>query len=196
MKTLASLLLIMASSAFAGTPYAKNPKAPALPPPDCPPISYSYAELGYIHQQLDHLGHADGAFLDLSHTLVDKLFWEGSATITGGDVDFQSYGTGLGYAIPFVKHCDFVARTGWSYSDSNRAGGEHEWYLSPGIRALVTCDLEFYAKAYYHVSEDENTWSGGVGFVYAVTPNVGLDLGGAIGEDGDWHAQFGIRYNF
>lgn len=196
MKILASALLLIASSALAGTSVPKNPSGTVLPVPECPPLSYTYGEVGYIHQHFDQLGDADGGYVDLSYSLVDKLFWDGSATISGGDVDFQSYGTGFGYAIPLFKRFDFVARSGWSFTDTNKGPGENEWYISPGIRALITCDLEFYAKAYYHVAENDNTWSGGAGFIYAVTDKIGLDIGGALGQDNDWHAQFGIRCNF
>ncbi len=196
MKAIVSALLLIASSAIAGAPVKNPPQTPLMPPPGCPPISYGYVEVGYIHQDFDGHGTADGGYLDLNVPLIENLFLDASGTLTGGDVDYKGYSVGLGYAIPLSERFHFVARSGYGYTDLSTTNGEHEWYLSPGIRALITCDLEFYTKAYYHMGEHEDSWSGGAGFVYAINENLGLDLGGAVGENGNWQALVGLRFNF
>jgi hypothetical protein len=198
MKALASALLITASAALAGTndggKAAKNTVIP--PPPECPVLSYNYGELGYLHQDFNG-PTADGGFLEISHLLVGNLFFDGNVTLSSGDLDYTGAGAGLGYFIPVTDKVHFLARTGYSYTDTDLGGSLSEWYVSPGLRARLSCNLEFYAKAYYFVPEEgENTWSGGAGFVYYVSEKTALDLGAAVGEDDNWHVQAGLRYNF
>jgi hypothetical protein len=199
MKALASaLLLLAATSAFAGVESsgksAKAPVAPA-PAPECPTLSYKYGELGYLHQDFNG-PTADGGFLELSHLLVGNLFFDGSVTVSGGDTDYTGVGAGVGYFVPLTDSIHLVGRTGYAWTDVDNTDVS-EWYVSPGLRARLSCNLEAYVKAYYHVPESgENSWSGGAGLVYYLCQKAALDVGYAIGEDDNWHIQAGIRYNF
>lgn len=159
-------------------------------------MSYNYAELGWLHDQGGLPGSADGGYLDLSYEINNThLFLDGTVSVLGGDYDYREYGAGLGYYVPLTKTFDFVVRSGWAYSDSDPGTGVHEWYISPGFRFQVTCDLELYAKAYFHVpQEGRSNWSGGAGAVYWVCSQAAIVAGGAIGEDNEWSVQAGLRF--
>ena len=197
MKSILTSLFLAAavSLAHAGAPAAKNPKNPVAPAPapGCDPMSYSYAELGWLHLD-NNLGTADGGYLDLSYDVGHNLFLEGTASVLGGDFDFEEYGAGIGYYIPVTSKFHLVARTGWAYTDTAPGDPFHEWYISPGFRLQVTCNLELYGKAYFHVPEngDEN-WSVGAGALYWVCNKAAISAGAAWGEDDDWSVQAGIR---
>jgi hypothetical protein len=194
MKSILSALFLVAVSgmAHAGAPATKNPVMPA-PPPGCDPLNYSFVEPGWLHLD-SNVGTADGGYVDLSYTLSGPLFFDANVGILGGDFDYQSYGAGLGYAVPLCEKFHFVARAGWAYTDTDPGTGVHEAYLSPGFRYQITCDLELYGKAYLHLPEEgESNWSGGVGLVYNLCPISALVVGGAIGEDDEWSVQAGVR---
>jgi hypothetical protein len=199
MKAIASaLLLLAASAAFAGDAGSGKGAAPVAPAPapECPVLNYSNATLGYIHQDFNGPS-ADGGYLDLSYLLAGNLFFDGSVTLSSGDIDYTGVGAGLGYFIPLTDKIHFVGRTGWAMTDTDLGSSLNEWYVSPGLRARLTCNLEAYVKTYYHIPEEgEETWSGGVGVIYYLCDKSALDLGYAIGEDDNWHVQAGIRYNF
>lgn len=198
MKALLStmFLVAVASLANAGTPVAaKNPKAPVMPAPaPACDMTYNYAELGWLHLD-NNLGTSDGGYLDLSYELGHSHFFlDGTASVTGGDFDYREFGAGIGYYLPLTNKLHFVARTGWANVDTDVSSDVNEWYVSPGLRYQVTCNLELYAKAYYHVPEvGDNNWSGGVGALYWVCPEAAITVGGAWGEDSEWSLQAGIR---
>jgi hypothetical protein len=199
MKYILTTLLAVALSAAAqaGTPVAKNPKAPVAPAPapDCDAMSYRYAELGWLHQ--DHqFGTSDGGYLDLSYEVANHFFVDGTFSLTGGDLDYREVGAGVGYYLPLTKKFHFVGRTGWSNVDTDLTSDVNEWYVSPGLRLQVTCNLELYTKVYYHVPEvGDNNWSVGVGALYHLCKAAALTVGGAWGEDDEWSIQTGIRFN-
>jgi hypothetical protein len=196
MKAVLSALILVSTSAFAGTtPSGKSMKAP-LPEPECPVLSYNYGEIGYIHQNING-PTANGSYLEISHLLIGNLFADASLTLTTGDFDFTGAGAGLGYYIPLIQKFHLLARTGWAYADVDGLGSTNEFYVSPGLRTAISCNLEFYAKAYYFVPEEgDNNWAGGAGLIYYVLPNAGINVGGAVGEDDNWSIQAGLRYNF
>jgi hypothetical protein len=196
MKALLFATLLASTAAFAGSaPSGKGTTTPP-PAPECPVLSYNYGELGYLHQDISG-PKANGGYLELSHLLIGNLFADASLTMTTGDLDFRGIGGGLGYYIPMTQKLHFVARSGWANAEVDGFGAENEFYFSPGVRAAITCNLEFYAKAYYFVPEEgDNNWSGGAGLIYYVCPSAGFNLGGAIGQDDAWSIQAGIRYNF
>lgn len=199
MKSILTTLLVVAVSAavHAGAPAAKNPKAPVAPAPapGCDPMSYSYAEVGWLHLDND-LGTSDGGYLDLSYDVGHNLFLDGTFSLTGGDSDYREVGAGLGYYVPLTSKFHFVARTGWANADTDLGDSVNEWYISPGFRLQVTCNLELYTKAYYHVPERGNdNWSVGVGALYHVCKAAAITVGGAWGEDDEWSIQTGIRFN-
>jgi hypothetical protein len=192
---LTAMFLASASMAVAGT-YAKNPKAPApvAPAPACPALSYSYAELGYIHQD-SSIGEADGGYLDLSYALGGNFFLDATGTLTEGDFDYQEFGAGVGYFQPISDKVHFILRAGWANVE-DVGPNVNELYISPGIRVQVSCNLELFAKVYYHLPEgsDEN-WSVGGGVLYHLCPKSAIVLGGALGEDDEWSVQAGLRWS-
>ena len=201
MKSILTTLLVVAVSAVAhaGAPASKNPKAPVAPAPapapGCDAMSYSYAELGYLHLD-SNSGKSDGGYLDLNYDVGHNLFLDGTVNLTSGDLDYKEFGAGLGYYVPLTSKFHFVARTGWANTDTNLGSSVNELYLSPGFRLQVTCDLELYTKAYYHIPEaGDNNWSVGVGALYHVCKSAAVTVGGAWGEDDEWSVQAGIRFN-
>ena len=197
MKSILTSLFLAAAVtlAHAGAPAAKNPKNPVAPAPApaCDGLSYSYAELGWLHLDND-FGTADGGYLDLSYDIGHNLFLEATGTIAGGDFDYGEYGAGIGYYLPITSKFHLVGRTGYAYTDTDPGAGINEWYVSPGFRYQVTCNFELYAKAYLHIPEDADTnWSGGVGALYWVCPEAAVVVGGAVGENDEWSVQAGVR---
>lgn len=196
MKSILPTLLLAAVATFAnaGSPVAKNPKAPVapMPAPGCDPMSYSYIEPGWLHLDND-LGTSDGAYVDLSYDVGHNLFLEGTASYLGGDFDYQEYGAGVGTYYAITDRFHLVGRTGWAYTDIDPGTGIHEWYISPGFRFQVTCNFELYAKAYLHVTDEDENWSGGVGALYHLCPKTALTVGYALGQDDEWSVQAGFR---
>jgi hypothetical protein len=157
-------------------------------------MSYSYAELGWLHLDNKDIGKTDGGYIDLNYDIGHNLFLDGTFSITGGDFDYREVGAGIGYYLPITSKFHFVARTGWANSDTDLGASVNEWYVSPGFRLQVTCNLELYAKAYLHVPENgSSNWSGGVGALYWVCPKAALTVGGAWGENDEWSIQAGVR---
>ena len=194
MKHLLTPLLLAASLtlAHAGTPSAKAVTTP--PPPGCEDMSYSYLEAGWLHLDDKGIGTSDGGYIDLNYDVGHNLFVDATANVLSGDFDYREFGAGVGAYLPRTKRFHFVARTGWAYADTNLGSGVNEWYVSPGFRLQVTCNLELYAKAYLHVPEVGDTnWSGGVGALYWLCPKAALTVGGAWGEHDEWSIQTGIR---
>lgn len=198
MKSILTSLLLVAVTTFAnaGSPVAKNPKAPVapMPAPGCDPMSYSYIEPGWLHLD-NNLGTADGGYVDLSYDIGHHLFLEGTANYLGGDFDYQEYGAGIGTYHAITDRFHLVGSTGWAYTDVDPGSATNEWYVAPGFRYQITCNLELYAKAYLHVTEDDTSWTGGAGLVYSVCKRAALTAGYAIGEDDEWSVQAGIRIN-
>ncbi len=205
MNKYASTLLALALGATfaqAGTApvsSSKNPKAPVVAPePECPNIlNYSYLEAGWIRLDLDNGPTLNGGFVDVSYQLAPHFFGEvGSTLMWGDDFDTREVTAGVGGYLPLCDRFHLVGRTGWAYQDVTSGGGdEHQWYISPGFRAMLTCNLELYGKAYCNIAESDTVWSYGGGLVWHFDQRYALSTGVAGSEDG-WSLQAAVRIGF
>jgi hypothetical protein len=202
-------LTIVASAAalaasYAGTsapapvgkaPVGKNP--PIVAKDECPDmLKYSYLEAGWIHLDVDNVGSSDGGYLDLSYEVAPRFTIDGSFTLLRGDFDEEDYAIGIGTYIPVCKYFHLVGRTGYSHNEFED-GNSNAWYITPGFRALLGCNLELWGKVYFVVDEDEESFSFGGGITYHFNENYGLSTGYAFSEDNDaWSAQAGLRFQW
>jgi hypothetical protein len=177
-------------------------KGPVAPPiPGCPPMSYTYVEAGWFHTDVDAPGNPtnDAGYIDLLYDVGHNVFLEGTATLGGGDFDLVDLSLGAGYYFPLHEKFHLTARAGGGYLDVDLGEGFNEFgfYLAPGFRFQVTCNLEIYGKAFYSEfqNDDGGNWSIGGGITYLINEKVGLNLGYSDADDG-WVVQAGIRYNF
>ncbi len=189
----------LAASSFAGTAMVGSGKGKAVAPapapaPECPCLlSYNYVEAGWVRVDLDNVGDANGGYVDAYYTVANNVFVDASFTKIGGDLESDALTAGIGGYIPVANCVHLLGRAGFSYFD----GGDttEAWYISPGIRAQVGCNLELYAKAYIEFDGGETFESYGVGAVYHFTNNIGLNVGYAFSDDAN-SIQAGIRYQF
>lgn len=190
---LASLALASFASAGTTPSVGKGKAVVTSAPTPCPSVlNYSYLEAGWIHLDQDAGDKLDGAYLDASYEVVPKLTLDGSVTLFNEDVQQYTVGVGTYYALCNYFH--LTARTGYSRQNTDN-GDLNEWYIAPGFRAQLGCNLELWGKVYLNVGEDESKFSYGVGATYHFCPHTGLTAGYAWSEDG-WQVQTGFRYSF
>ena len=205
MKLLSTLLIAaLSTTAFAG-PSVGPSKGPVATPPveiKCPPLTYTYAEVGYFHTEVDGPGDPTNSagYLDLTYDIGKNIFLEGTATAGSGDFDLLDFSAGLGYYYPITGNFHLTARAGLGYLDLDGADtdfSEFGYYLAPGFRAMVTCNLELWGKAFWseYQNDDGGSWSIGGGLTYHFDEKIGLNGGYSKSEDG-WVAQAGIRFKF
>jgi hypothetical protein len=201
MKNIPTILasLSLASIAAAGPAMVSGGKGKTVVPETpaaCPNmLSYSYLEGGYIRLDFDEsrLKTQNGGYLDGSYEFLPHFLVDGSVTLMD---DSDQYTIGLGTYVPLCAAFHLTARGGYSYYEEDGASGQNEWYLSPGFRAMLGCNVELWGKAYFSFDEDnETTISYGGGLTFHVNQHVGLTVGAAASEDA-WSFQAGIRYQF
>ena len=200
MKYIATIItsLAIAAVASAGTsapmPSAGKGKAVVAPQPaPCPDmLKYSYLEAGWIRLDADDGDVQNGGYLDASYEVIPHLLVDGSVTLFE-DSNQYTVGVGSYYAICSAFH--LTGRTGYSYYDTDDGGSQNEWYISPGFRAMLTCNLELWGKVYINVDSDETDVSYGGGFTYHFCPHTGVTIGAAA-SDNAWSLQAGLRYQF
>lgn len=167
----------------------------------CPPLSYTYAEVGYFHTQVDTAGNPNNSagYIDLLYDVGHNIFLEGTFTAGSGDFDLLDASLGLGYYIPITEKFHLTARAGAGYLDVDVDGdfSEFGYYLAPGFRAMLTCNLELWGKAFYteYDNDDSGSWSVGGGLTYHFNEKMGLTGGYSQDSDG-WVAQAGVRFKF
>jgi hypothetical protein len=198
---LATLALV--SSSFAGTAMVGGGKGkavtPAGPAPaDCPCLlTYSFAEVGVYHVDVDNVGDATGGYADVYYNIAGNFFADASYTKVGSDLESDAFGIGIGGYLPIANCVHLVGRAGYSYFEADGGDGEDALYVSPGIRAQVGCNVELYAKAYIEFADSDETVSYGAGAVYYFSKQIGLNVGYANSSDNDsWSLQAGLRYQF
>jgi opacity protein-like surface antigen len=207
MKQQLSILALasLSTAAFGGT-QAGSSKGPIAPPPmteiNCPPLTYTYAEVGYFHTEVDGPGDLTNSagYIDLVYDIGNNIFLEGTLTAGSGDFDMLDASAGLGYYYPVTKNFHLTARAGVGYldvDDSSEGFSEVGYYLAPGFRAMLTCNLELWGKAFYseYENDDGGSWSVGGGVTYHLNEKMGLTAGYSHSDDG-WVAQAGIRFKF
>jgi hypothetical protein len=192
--TVAAVAVAQAGTSSAG---GKGPVGKGVVTPvsaECPPLSYNNAELGYIHFSNDSVD-LDGGYIDLTYSPIQNVFVELTDTLFSDSNELQ-LGAGVYYSV--AQGVDLTLRGGYSLNTPDEGDSVNGWYIAPGFRAQITCNLELFGKAYY--SDDENsgsgTWSYGGGLVYSVNEQIGLVGGAAFSQDNAWSIQAGIRYNF
>jgi hypothetical protein len=194
--------IALASSSIAGTSMVSAGKGKAVTTEpttsvECPCLlSYKFVEAGYIRTDVDNVGEANGGYVDAYYQVANNVFVDGSYTHNTGDLESDSLTVGAGGYVAVAKCVHLVGRAGYSYFDAD-GGSEDAWYISPGIRAQVGCNLELYAKVYIEFGDDDEFISYGGGAVYHINSNIGINVGYATNEDTDaWSLQAGLRYAF
>ena len=177
----------LATPAFAG------PVAPAPAPPieeEC--LSYDYFDLQYIYTSFDHLDNGHGVGANLSMGLFGNVYgtlsgsWSDSS-IGNSSVDVWGLTGGLGYAFPISQRFHLNIEAGAIYGSIDGAGVDNDdwgFYVGPGLRYCLSPGTEFYANVYYvHFDGGYDTFNTDLGFIAAITENIGLKVGGLLGED-------------
>jgi hypothetical protein len=194
-----SSLLLGATAMAGGTSYGKGGKATVAPAPPAEPcpchLQYTYLEAGWI--RLDPDGGADasnGGYVDAYYQVAPNFFIDGSATFLDSPEDSTGLGIGGGGYLPIFDCVHLIGRAGYTYYDAD-GFDENIWYLSPGIRAQLGCNLEVWSKIYFNIGEEDEKWSYGAGITYHMCPKSAINVGASTGEDG-WALQAGLRYKF
>lgn len=193
--TLITLILGLAASlpSFAGS----SAKAPVAPPKEevRRAITYDFVEAGYASILSTDAGDFYGGYVNLSWSPVNNFFVFARAYGFGGDGDGFDVSAGVGTYIPLFRDVDFILEAGYNYFDVDD-DGSNSFFVSPGFRAMLTSKLELNGNVTVSIpDEGDTTVAVGGGFVYYLSPSVGLTAGYYYDlEDESHFYQAGVRY--
>ena len=91
-------------------------------------ISWSYLEGGYVNTDIDGFDEeVDGFTLRGSYEFTDNVFvfagyTDQGTSVSGFDIDVESYNLGLGYAWPLGKALDVYGKLGYVSSEADVQG--------------------------------------------------------------------------
>lgn len=194
-NTLLTLILGLAASlpSFAGSPA----KAPVAPPNEevRRAITYDFVEAGYASILSHDAGDFYGGYLNLSISPVDNLYLFARGYVFGGDGDGLDLSAGAGTYIPLFRDFDFILEAGYNYFEVENES-VNSVFVSPGFRAMLTSKLELNGNVTVTFPDEGDTSVAvGGGFVYYLSPSVGLTAGYYYDiEDESHFYQAGLRY--
>jgi hypothetical protein len=222
-QTLATVSLLAASAAFAGTP---APQPPVEPAPEPALISYSNFSLEYSYMSGDlDLGFtsldsdAHGVQAAIEYSPVEHLYlafrggWHDVDVDLLGlvdlDFDYWNLNGGVGGYYAITPNIHLVAEVGASYADislNNVAGiNADDWgiYVTPHVRAKFGA-IEAHAGVTYNSNDlAPAEWTAFARILFEVAPRVDVYVGGTAGiNSGDnafddlFGVQGGVRVKF
>lgn len=170
-------------------------------------ISYDYIDGAY--QSLDFEGvDGDGFAIDFSHSFSPMLFGQARYTAQsfeegGVELDWTVIDLGVGGHWALSPNADFVLSGGVALVDMELtvpgfgSGSDDDtgFFIEPGLRVMVTDQLELHGSAYYLDAFDDSQTNIEIGARYLVTPNLSLNVAYLDEDDVDGFSV-GARFNF
>ena len=181
-------------------------------------ISYNYVDLGWGYLEVDDVTpgvDADGngpgirfsgAIHPNIHLFGGYAYQDIDIDISGApDIDWQIANLGIGYNYSFNEITSIFARADYVYARTEVSGNSEDedgYGLSAGLRYMLITDgirqsvldgIEFQGSIdYVDLDETGDNTSLGAGVLFHITPNVGLGIEGAWGND-DTRYLAGVR---
>jgi hypothetical protein len=125
-------------------------------------LSYTYVEAGYLNTDLDEFNETVGGWgLKGSFEITDNIFVYGryqdqSANVGGGEIKFQPWDLGVGYAWPIADQTDIYGTVGYTSFDADvparfgfRNASDDGYTLGAGIRTRFAEQFEVEGTARY-----------------------------------------------
>jgi hypothetical protein len=169
-------------------------------------ISWSYLEGGYVNTDIDGFDEeVDGFALRGSYELTDEVFvfagyTDQGTSVSGFDIDVQSYNLGLGYAWPLGKALDLYGKLGYVSSEADVQGlgdaDDDGYSLAVGLRGRAVEQLELEgAVSYVDLSDSGDDTTLDLGARWYFTPQFAFGVEGSFGDDANSYG-LGVRWSF
>lgn len=162
------------------------------------PISYNFATIQYVNQELDSLDCDQGG-LTLGGNLEvnENIFALGSFTDVSGDIcGSETFTVGAGYKQDFSVDGSFYGSLSYVNTDVDSEGidGDSGLGIAVGARVMFTSELEGRLELSRTTTFDGNTLlSGGVSYWFAERLSLHGDVG--LGSETSSIAA-GVRFDF
>jgi hypothetical protein len=169
-------------------------------------LSWSYLDLAYVNTDIDRFDEdIDGFALRGSYEVVDKLFiFAGYAdqgtTVSGFDLDLETFSLGLGYAWPVGEALDVYGKLGYVSAEVDVEGfgdaDDDGLSLAVGLRGRAVEQLELEgAVSYVDLGDSGDDTTLDLGARWFFLPQFAVGLEGSFGDDANTYG-LGVRWNF
>lgn len=159
-------------------------------------ISYNYASLQYIDQELDDSNCSqDGLRLAGSYALNSDFFVVGSfSDVSSGGCGSENYSAGIGYRTVFGADSSIYGTLSAENTSVDHGDSDSGLIAAVGVRGFFAPNLEGRAQLAHHTAFDGNTVvSGGVAYWFA--PNLSVTGDAGLGTEAS-EIAVGLRMNF
>jgi opacity protein-like surface antigen len=160
-------------------------------------LSYSYLEAGYLNTDLDESSETVGGWgLKGSWEFVDNWFAYGryadqKTDVRGGEIKFQPWDIGLGYAWPLAEQTDIYGTVGYASVDLDvptaagiRNTNDDGYTLGAGIRTRFAESFEVEGTfKYQNLSDYGDEFDFGVQGRWYITDMFALAVGYNAGDE-------------
>lgn len=160
-------------------------------------LSYSYLEAGYLNTDLDESGETVGGWgLKGSWEFVDNWFAYGryadqKTDVRGGEIKFQPWDVGVGYAWPLAEQTDIYGTVGYASVDLDvptaagiRNTNDDGYTLGAGIRTRFAESFEVEGTfKYQNLSDYGDEFDFGVQGRWYLTDMFALAVGYNAGDE-------------
>jgi len=161
-----------------------------------PGISYNYAGIQYVDQDVDDFDcNQDGLRVSGSFELNSDFFALGSfSDVSGGGCGSQAFSAGVGYHTLFGADSSMYGALSFENISPDHGSSDSGMVVAAGLRGFINNDLEAKVELSHHTVGDGNTvLGGGVAYWFMPTLSVTGDVG--LGTEGSEFAV-GMRFNF
>lgn len=162
-----------------------------------PAISYNYAALQFIDQDVDDYDcNQDGLRLSGSLELNDDFFAIGSYSDVSGNrgCGSEAISAGLGYHTVFGADSSIYGTLAAENVSPDVGGSDSGLAVAVGLRGFINNNLEAKVQLSHHTVNDGNTVLGG-GVAYWFAPQFSATADVGLGSDGS-EIGIGLRMNF
>jgi hypothetical protein len=200
-----STLCLSLAPAFGADPLLQEPAKPAAPTAQAAAkqaFSYTYAQVDIVRGDADGFSDGpDGFDLMGSYALRDNnLFVFGGISMLSGDVgnadvDYDTYGIGLGYHTPLNPITDLVFGGSLLLADTDTNADGGDWSVEAGVRHNASAQFEIDGTLGItdYSGASSNVWLE-FGAIYVVSPQLGICATLLTSDDIDT-ISLGVRYN-
>lgn len=161
-----------------------------------PAISYNYAALQYVDQDVDDYDcNQDGLRASGSFELNSDFFALGSfSDVSGGGCGSQAFNAGIGYHTLFGAESSMYGALSFENISPDNGSSDSGMVVAGGLRGFIHNNLEAKVELSHHTVGDGNTVLGG-GVAYWFLPNLSVTGDVGLGTEASEFAA-GLRLNF
>lgn len=162
-----------------------------------PGISYNYAALQFVDQNLDDPDCSqDGLRLSGSVELNDDFFAVGalSDVSSGGICGSETIRVGLGYQTLFGADSSIYGTLSYENVSVDHGDSDSGLVAAAGLRGFIARNLEARVELAHHTTHDGNTVLGG-GIAYWFLPQLSGTVDVGLGSEAS-EIGLGLRLNF